>query len=98
MMEWDMMLSKYKGSRITVWIEDLSGEEQTQPKPFTLFKTALTEDRAYLKFYFNAAQFLSVPLFDESLTRLERSQARNCFVSHDPHANLCYHIYFEERV
>ncbi|WP_144028773.1 hypothetical protein [Paenibacillus tyrfis] len=98
MMEWGMMLSKYEGSRITVWIEDLSGEEQTQPKPYSLFKTALTEDQAYLKFYFNAHQFLSVPLFDDSLTKLERNQARDCFVSHDPKANLRYHIYFEERV
>lgn len=98
MMEWDMMLSKYEGSRITVWIEDLSGEEQTQPKPFTLFKTALTDNQAYLKFYFNADQFLSVPLFDDELTKLGRSQARDCFVSHDLQANLRYHIYFEERV
>ncbi|MCM3273748.1 hypothetical protein [Paenibacillus elgii] len=97
-MEWEAMLSKYEGCRIIVWIEDLSGEEQTQPKPFTLFKTTLTEDRAYLKFYINAAQFLSVPLFDDSLTKLENNQARDCFVSHDPKANLRYHIYFEERV
>ncbi|SCW52971.1 hypothetical protein SAMN04487970_101319 [Paenibacillus tianmuensis] len=97
-MEWETMLSKYEGSRITVWIEDLSGEELTQPKPFTLFKTALTDNRTCLKFYFNADQFLSVPLFDDSLTKLERSQSRDCFVSHDLQANLRYHICFEERV
>ncbi|MDO3676236.1 hypothetical protein [Paenibacillus ehimensis] len=97
-MEWNVLLSKYEGSRITVWIEDLSGEEQTQPKPFTLFKTALTDNHAYLQFYFNADQFLSVPLFDDPLTKLERGQAGDCFVSHDLQANLRYHIYFEERV
>lgn len=97
-MEWEKRLSKYEGNRIKIWIEDLSGEEQTQPQYYSLFKTVVTDDLDYLKFYLNADQFLSVPVFDDSLTKLESSAAGDCFVSHDLRASLRYHIQFEEPV
>ncbi|MDF2652421.1 MAG: hypothetical protein K0Q73_8226 [Paenibacillus sp.] len=76
-MEWDQLLSKYAGQPIKLWIEDRSGEEQTKPKPYSLFKVALADDRKGLQFYLNAAQFLSIPIFDESLTKLEKSASAN---------------------
>jgi hypothetical protein len=96
MMDWERLLSVYAGSPIKVWIEDRSGEEQTQPKPFTLFKVKQTDDQRHLQFFINATQFLSVPIIDDELTKLEQSPAGACFVSHDLQAKLHYWVYFEK--
>lgn len=97
-MKWENRLSKYEGSRIQVWIEDLSGEEQTKPTYYTLYMAAVTEDQAYMQIYFNAAQFLSIPLFDDSHTMLESGQAGHCFISHDRKASLRYQVQFEKHI
>lgn len=93
-MEWEKQLSKYEGSPIKVWIEDRSGEEQTEPKSFTLYKVQKSDDEEYIQFYLNPTQFLSVPIFDDNHTRIEKSNAEECFVSHDSHAKLLYWVYF----
>lgn len=93
-MNWENVLSKYEGSPIKVWIEDRSGEEQTQPKQFTLFKVTKAADQEYLQFYLNKGQFLSVPIFDENLTKMKKTEAGESFVSHDIKAKLLYWVYF----
>ncbi|WP_341278046.1 hypothetical protein [Paenibacillus sp. FSL H8-0537] len=87
-------LMPYAGSRIKVWMEDRSGEKQTLPKPYTLFKVEAASDGTQLLFYFNKEQFLSVPVFDEKHTLLEQTKAGPRFVSHDEQSQLHYWVYF----
>jgi len=94
-MEWEKELSTYLGCPIEVWIEDHSGEEQTKPKQYSsLFRIKISDDPKYLQFYLNPAQFLSVPIFDENLTKLVKSDGRYHFVSHDLKGKLTYWIFF----
>lgn len=93
-MDWVSQLSIFEGSSIKVWIEDRSGEEQTKPQQFTLYKVQNSDDQGYLKFYLNPTQFLSVPIFDDNQTRMEESNSKACFVSDDAQAKLLYWVYF----
>ncbi|MEX2460240.1 MAG: hypothetical protein WD469_02875 [Paenibacillaceae bacterium] len=97
-MNWEQRLSQYEGSPIQIWIEDRSGEEQTKPKPYTLYKIKLSEDQDYLQFYIQPTQFLTVPLFDKTLTKLEEGETESSFVSHDVHAKLLYWVYFTKKL
>jgi hypothetical protein len=97
-MEMIKQLSKYEGSSINIWIEDRSGEAQTKPKAYTLYKVEQSNDRQQIQFYLNETQFLSIPVFDNrSLTKLEMMSSGEVFVSHDVKGKLLYWIYFEER-
>lgn len=93
MTHWERKLAGYAGKPIQVWIEDRSGEEQTKPKPYTLYKVQTTADGKHLQFYLNASQFISVPIFEEGQTLLERTSEGERFVSHDFDAKLHYWIY-----
>ncbi|CAM4388489.1 hypothetical protein FHS16_003581 [Paenibacillus endophyticus] len=96
-MEWEKGLSAYVGRKVEIWIEDHSGEEQTKPKPYPpLFRVKLAEDGKFITFYLKPTQFLSVPIFDGSATKLENTCARHHFVSHDIEGKLTYWIYFED--
>lgn len=94
-MDWQNQLAKYEGSPIKVWIEDQSGEELAQPKPFALYKVAKTANQQYLQFYLTPTQFFSVPLFDGDFTKMEKTAEGDSFVSHDVEAKLLYRVYFE---
>lgn len=94
-MGWVNRLSKYVGSSINVWIEDRSGEEQTKPKAYTLYKIEQSRDQQLLLIYLNETQYLSIPLFEEALTRLEPNEKGEVFVSHDQQGKLLYWVYFE---
>jgi hypothetical protein len=93
-LDWEKRLRQYEGSPIQIWIEDRSGEEQTKPKPFTLYRVQQSKDSESLQFYLNADQFLTIPLFDDMRTRIEEGQASAAFVSEDHHAKLLYWVYF----
>jgi hypothetical protein len=97
-MDWEKQLLQYEGRPIKVWIEDRSGEEQTQPKHFTLYKVQKSDDQAYIQFYLNSTQFLSVPIFAGKQTKMEKSDSEECFVSYDLHTKLLYWVYFEKQI
>jgi hypothetical protein len=93
-MDWVKQLSPFEGTSIRIWIEDRSGEEQTKPKDYTLFKVKKSSDQEYLQFYLNPTQFLTVPVFNDERTRMERIHSEEVWVSHDRDAKLLYWIYF----
>jgi hypothetical protein len=93
-MDWETRLRQYEGSPIRIWIEDRSGEEQTKPKPYTLYRVQQSKDPEALQFYLNANQFLTIPLFDETRTRIEEGPVTTAFVSEDHQAKLLYWVHF----
>jgi len=97
-MDWENQLFPYEGCPIKVWIEDRSGEQQTQPKPYTLYKVLKAVDQPpSIQFYLTTTQYLSVPVFDEGLTYMVNSEEGDCFVSHDVQATLFYRVFFEKK-
>ncbi len=92
--DWVKQLSRHEGKLIRIWIEDRSGEKQTEPKQFLLHKVQDSVDPGYMQFYLNPTQFLTVPIFDDNHTRIEQSNGEECFVSHDSQAKLLYRVYF----
>ena len=70
---WEQQIKPYEQQPIRLWIEDISGEKKTEPKSCRLEKVS-REEPGWLKFYINAHQFLSVPIFGEPDTRLERKE------------------------
>ncbi|MEX1029501.1 MAG: hypothetical protein WDZ91_05580 [Paenibacillaceae bacterium] len=97
-MDWEKQLSKYEGSPIRIWIEDRSGEEQTQPKPFTLYKVQQSVSQDYIQFFLNPTQFLSVPIFEGEQTIIDYSDSERWFVSHDIEAKLLYWVYLDKQI
>jgi uncharacterized membrane protein len=96
MVDWEKQLAKYEGYPIKIWIEDRSGEEQTQPKQAALYKVQISDDQAYVQFYLTPTQFISVPIFDGNQTRMESDSFEERFVSHDLQEQLLYWIYFKK--
>lgn len=80
------------------WIEDRSGEEQTQPKHAALYKVQISDDQANVQFYLTPTQFISVPMFGENQTRMESNLYEERFVSHDLQRQLVYWIYFKKQI
>ncbi len=89
---WAERLRPYAGSSMSLWIEDRSGERQTKPRPYTLYKVESADEGKQLLFYINKSQYLSVPILDEGQTILEPRPGGVCFVSHDDAAQLHYWV------
>lgn len=86
-------LMPFVGGKVRIWIQDWSGEEPAKPVEHTLYRLEMTEDDC-LKFYVNATQFVSVPIFGDARTYLDTEQQPPCFVSKDENSKLNYHIFF----
>lgn len=95
-MKWEEELSRWYGSQIEVHIEDLAGlDPVAPPKKMTLEKVFLTEDYKHLQIYFNATQFLAIPIQDEQMTQLIDSEQGTILRSSDPSAQLVYTVTFQ---
>ncbi|MCI3921218.1 hypothetical protein MO973_13355 [Paenibacillus sp. TRM 82003] len=97
-------LEKYVGGPVRIWLEDVSGEEKTKPKTYSLHKVERTPD-GFVKFYTGASQFVAVPTFGgegksacvgalDSVTELVEDEATPRFVSKDAGAQLVYWVHF----
>jgi hypothetical protein len=94
-MDWEQQLTPWCKRQVEVWIEDTLGKDPVAPlKVFTLEKVKYTEERTHIQFYLNTTQFLSVPIFEEPITRWEEHGLDGCpsFISTDREAHLKYQL------
>jgi hypothetical protein len=82
-------LAAWTGRFIEVRIVDMAGEDPVAPPRVEMLHHAvLMEDGSLLQLYFKPQQFLSVPLFERTLTSCTDKLLR----SEDKHANLVYEV------
>jgi hypothetical protein len=87
--EMERKLAAWTGRFIEVRIVDMAGEDPVAPPRVEMLHHAVViEEGAMLQLYFNPRQFLSIPLFEASLTSCTDRLLR----SEDKHANLVYEV------
>jgi len=90
-MDWAGQLEAWCGKSVEIRVEDRAGQDPVAPpRVVTLNKVEYTPERTHLKCYLNPAQYISVPLFVEPVTRLNAEGS--CFVSEDREAKLVYQV------
>ncbi|MFD0698180.1 hypothetical protein ACFQZT_29320 [Paenibacillus sp. GCM10027628] len=95
-MDWVNECSRWYGTQIEVHIEDQAGLDPiAPPKSMILEKARLTDDQKYLQLYLNAAQFLAIPLLDETHTHFIKTGQGTVLQSWDPTAQLVYKVAFQ---
>ena len=86
-MDWERRLDGWVGKLVDIRIEDQLGlDPLAPPKLITLHRVQLIDNDRVLALYMNEFQFLSVPLFMETHTKLNG----NTFESVDERAKLIY--------
>jgi hypothetical protein len=86
-MDWESKLAGWVGKLVDIRIEDQLGlDPLAPPKLITLNRVQLIDNNRVLALYINEFQFLSVPLFAETHTKLDG----NTFESVDEQAKLIY--------
>lgn len=86
-MNWEEKLARWVGRLVDIRIEDQVGlDPLAPPKLVTLYQVKWVDNNSVLALYINEFQFLSVPLFAETHTRL----FGNTFESVDEQAKLIY--------
>lgn len=86
-MDWERRLAGWVGRLVDIRIEDQIGLDPLAPaKLITLHRVQLIDNDRVIALYMNEFQFLSVPLFPETHTRL----CGNTFESVDEGAKLIY--------
>ncbi len=86
-MDWESKLAGWVGKLVDIRIEDQLGlDPLAPPKLITLHRVQLIDNDRVLALYMNEFQFLSVPLFAQTHTRLNG----NTFESVDEQAKLIY--------
>lgn len=86
-MDWEQKLAGWVGRLVDIRIEDQVGlDPLAPPKLVTLHQVKLVDNNRVLALYINEFQFLSVPLFADTHTRLNG----DTFESVDEHAKLIY--------
>ena len=92
-MDWETVLLPFVGNPITIWLEDISGEEKTRPQTHTLHH--VKAEAQLVKLYLNDHQFWSIPVFSDDRTEIreEETEDQVVFVSRDEKAQLVYWAY-----